>query len=150
MPPGCECIVYNKPSSCQTWAVYRSKAYYTAPVLKYYRCYKVHIQKTLAKRITDTIVFLLYNIDMLKTISVKVVLDQIKDLIKLLQRHKPNLPYKVHKDETLSVIDKIVEIFTPKYVLLSKNTGKSPRVGIDLKLIKLLRVNVNNHFENTP
>jgi len=69
--------------------VYGTKAYYIAPALKHYRCYEVHIQKTLAKRIVDTITFLPHNIIMPNTTSKPIALTHILDLIKLLKRHKP-------------------------------------------------------------
>ena len=48
-----------------------TKAYYTAPAMKHYRCYEVHVQRMLAKRIADTITFLPHNITMPNIISTK-------------------------------------------------------------------------------
>ena len=63
-PPGCKCIVHGKPTMHRTLSVHGIKAYYAAPTMKNYRRCKVHIQKTLAKRIADTITFLPHNIKM--------------------------------------------------------------------------------------
>ena len=35
-PPGYKCIVHDKPTAYKTWAVYKTKAYYTSPVMKHY------------------------------------------------------------------------------------------------------------------
>ena len=61
-----------------------TKAYYTGPAMQHYRCYEVHIQKTLAKRIADTVTFLPHNISMPHKITKEATLARIHDLIKLL------------------------------------------------------------------
>ena len=68
----------------QTWSVHSTKAYYTGPAMQHYRYYKVHIQKTLAKRIADTVTFLPHNISMLYKITKEATLARIHNLIKLL------------------------------------------------------------------
>ena len=35
-PPGCKCIVHDKPTVRKTSVVHRTKAYYTSPAMKYY------------------------------------------------------------------------------------------------------------------
>ena len=75
--------------------------------MKHYRCYEVHIQKMLAKRIADTITFLPHNITMPNIISISNALAQIKDLIKLLKNH--SLAH--HNDNSLSALNTLADIF---------------------------------------
>ena len=89
-PPGYKCIIHDKPTARKSWAVHRTKAYYTALAMRHYRCYEVHVQKTLAKRIADTAIFLPHNLTMPNLISTTNAISLIKDLIKLLQNHKPH------------------------------------------------------------
>ena len=75
----------------------------------------------LAKCTVDTITFLPYYIEMLKTISKKAVLDWIKDLTKLLRGSKLHLPHELYKDKTLTALDKINDIFKPILNIPSNN-----------------------------
>ena len=88
-----------------------TKAFYTAPAMKHYRCYEVHIQKILAKRIADTITFLPHNITMPNQISKTVALEKIHDLIKLLKNYKPHHPVATNYDDILLVLNQLSDIF---------------------------------------
>ena len=83
-PPGCKYIVHDKPIAYKSWAVHGTKAYCAAPVMKYYRCYKVRMQGILAKRIADTITLLSHNLTMPNIMSTKNDISHMKDLMKLL------------------------------------------------------------------
>ena len=79
--------------------------------MQYYCCYEVHIQKTLVKRIADTVTFLPHNISMPDKISKEAVLDKIHDLILLLQSYPTHHPLASNHDDTISALDQLNDIF---------------------------------------
>ena len=81
--------------------------------MKHYRCFEVHVEKSLAKRTSETITFLPHNISMPNTISKSASLERIEDLVKLLQSKTSLLPFELHKDPTLTAIDRLSELFEP-------------------------------------
>ena len=85
--------------------MHRTKSYYTGLAIKYYRCYKVHIEKTLAKRIADTVAFLPYNITIPPITTKEAVLSRIKDLIKLLRGSKSHYSLIQYNNDTLTAIE---------------------------------------------
>jgi len=145
-PPSCKCTIYDKPIACKSWAVHGTKAYYTAPAMKHYRYYEVHVQRTLAKRIANTITFLPHNITMPNIISTKNAISLIKDLIKLLRNHKPHHPIAQHNDNSITALHTLADIFniapsnsntptTPKPITTKKmpylKTPAAPRVQVN-------------------
>ena len=79
--------------------------------MRHYRCYEVHVQKTLAKRIGDIITFLLYNLTIPNLISVTNAISHIKDLIKLLTNYKSHYPIPQHYDDSILALKALIEIF---------------------------------------
>ena len=110
-PPGCKCIIHDKPTARKSWAVHGTKAYYTAPAMRHYRCYEVHVQRTLAKRIADTVTFLPHNLTMPNLISTTNAIDRIKDLIKLLNNYQPHHPLANHNDDSITALQTLTDIF---------------------------------------
>ena len=60
----------------------------------HYRYYEVHVEKTLAKIMSETITFLPSNISMHNTINKKSALEKIKDLVNLLKSKSSPLPFE--------------------------------------------------------
>ena len=133
-PPGCKCIMHESPTNRLTWAVHGTQAYYTAPALKHYRCYEVHIRKTLVKRITDNVTFLPHNIKMPATISKEAALDHIQDLIKLLKGYKPHHPLAQHNDPTLTALDQLQAILTKPNAAALDTSKPNPENYLNAKL----------------
>ena len=79
--------------------------------MQHYRCYEIHVQKTLAKRIADTVTFLPHNMSMPDRISKEAALDKIHDLIKLLKSNPPHHPLASNHDDTITALDKLNDIF---------------------------------------
>ena len=113
-----------------------TKAFYIVPAMKHYRCYKVHIQKTLAKRIADTITFLPYNITMPNQISKTAALEKIHDLIKLLKNYKSHHLVTTNHNDTLSALNQLSDILNTntKSNLPLNSSATKPYIA------KLLRV----------
>ena len=91
--------------------MYGTKAYYTAPAMRHYNCHKVHVQKTLAKRIADTIKFLLHNLTMSNFILATNAISHIKNLIKLLTNYKHHCLIAQHHNDSILALKTLTEIF---------------------------------------
>ena len=122
-----------------------TKAYCTAPAMRHYRCYEVHVQKMLVKRIADTVTFLPHNLTMPNIMSTKNAYSLIKDLIKLLQNHKPHHLVAQHNYDSITALNTLVDMFNitqsqpkeqnaPKPIVTNKmpnlQTPASPRVHV--------------------
>ena len=82
------------------------------------------MRKTLAKRTSDTITFLPHNITILTSISKTEALEKVKDLIELLRGDKPRHMHTENKDDTLTALNKLCDIFErPKKRRLKKFQG---------------------------
>jgi hypothetical protein len=56
MAPSCTIIIaHETPNRRRTWAPHGQDGWYIGPVLKYYRCYRVHINKTRSERVVETV-----------------------------------------------------------------------------------------------
>ena len=126
--------MHESPTNRLTWAVHGTQAYYTVPALKHYRCYEVHIRKTLVKRITDNVTFLPHNIKMPATISKEAALDHIQDLIKLLKGYKPHHPLAQHNDSTLTALDQLQAILTKPNAAALDKSKPNPEIHLNAKL----------------
>ena len=83
--------------------------------MRHFKCYEeVHVEKPLAKRMSETITFLPQNISMPNTNCKKASVEIIEDLVKLLKSNSLPPPFEQHKDPTLSSIDKLAEAFETK------------------------------------
>jgi hypothetical protein len=54
-PPGTRVIAHEKPQQRASWVAYGVDGWYLGPAPDHYRCYRVHINKTKADRIVDTV-----------------------------------------------------------------------------------------------
>ena len=74
----------------------------------------MHMHKTLAKRIADAITFLPPNMKIPDAMSAEAALHRIKDLMNLLKGTQPRLPHSKYKDQSLTALDKLQEVFKLK------------------------------------
>ena len=54
-PVGQLCYTHESPLTRATWASHASRAFYISPALSHYRCHTVHVVKTAAMRVSDTL-----------------------------------------------------------------------------------------------
>ena len=58
-PPGTKLIVHEKPAVRGSWATRGINRCYIDGVFDHYRCHKMHVNKTVCTRISDTVIFFL-------------------------------------------------------------------------------------------
>ena len=80
-PPGTRVLVHVKPKLRETWAPHAVEGWYTGPALKHYRCYKVHVGKTSAERIADTLTWYPSQVSMPTNSSLDLATAAAQDLL---------------------------------------------------------------------
>jgi hypothetical protein len=60
-PPGTRIIAHETPNHRRTWAPHGQDGLYIGPALEHYRCYRVYINKTISKRVLETVEFFQWN-----------------------------------------------------------------------------------------
>jgi hypothetical protein len=68
-PPDTRVAAHEKPEQRASWDPHSVDGWYLGPTLDHYRCYRVHINKTKADRIVDTVEFFPVNVAMPRTAS---------------------------------------------------------------------------------
>ena len=92
-PPGAMIIAYVTPDGCLTWDPHGLDGWYIGYAPEHYRCHRVYITKTRAKRIARTVDFFPYLYAMPKTSSVDAAMEAALDLTNALQNPHPITPF---------------------------------------------------------
>ena len=56
-PPGTKVVINEKLGQHKSWDSYGVEGWYLGPAMKYYRYYKLYINKNRVERISDTVIF---------------------------------------------------------------------------------------------
>ena len=96
-----------------------------------YRCHRIYIPKTRAKRIARTVEFLPHLYDMPATSSVDAPMEGARELTAALQNTQPSTTFAPIKDAQLSAMHQLIEIFSTNSTNAptpSPTDASSPRV----------------------
>ena len=56
-PPGTKVVIHENPDKKSSWAAHGVNVWYLGPAVEHYRCYRVYVNNTCAKRNADTVDF---------------------------------------------------------------------------------------------
>ena len=92
-PPGTKLIIHEKPSQRKSWAPHGVFAWYVGPALEHYRCIRAYVLSTFKERITDTAQFFPHSIKMTSTTDADYLQEATDDILSILARPTPTLPF---------------------------------------------------------
>jgi hypothetical protein len=123
-PPGCKIIEYEKPAKRRTWAPRGQHGHPWVPAMHHYRCQNVYISATASERIVDNLEFSPHNSPMSQLSSTDILIMTANDMTNALKNPHPDVPFDHVRDDTISALTQLVEIFKNKFQKL-----KSPELS---------------------
>jgi hypothetical protein len=94
-PPGTRVVAHEKPPQRAGWEPYGVYGWCLGPAPDHYRCYRVHINKTKADRIVDTVEFFPANVAMSRTASKDIATIAALELTHALLHPAPAAPFSI-------------------------------------------------------
>jgi hypothetical protein len=110
-PPGTKVLVHEKPDVHGTWSPYAVEGWYVGPATNHYRCYKVWIKETSAKRIADTLTWLPLHVKMPGATPADAAAAAAKDLIAALLNPATPSPLSLMSDSQRHALYQLADIF---------------------------------------
>jgi hypothetical protein len=125
--PGCKIIEHKRTTKRQTWAPHGQHDYSLGPSMHHYRCQNVYISTTAIERIVDTLEFPPRNSPMPQFSSADRLIMAANETTNALKNHHPDVPFVHIRDDTISALTQLPEIFKNKFQKLkSLNLSPSP------------------------
>jgi hypothetical protein len=94
-PPGTRVVAHEKLQQRASWDPHGVDGWYLGPAPDHYRCYRVHINKTKADRIVDTVEFFPANVAMPRTASKDLATIAALELTHALLHPAPAAPFSI-------------------------------------------------------
>jgi hypothetical protein len=110
-PPGTRIIAHEKPQQRTSRDPHGVDGWYLGPVPDHYRCYRVHINKTKADIIVDTVEFFPANMAMPRTASKDLVTIASLELTHALLHPAPAAPFNIIDGAQLEALRQLPAIF---------------------------------------
>ena len=109
-PPGTQVVVHEKSTQRATWDPQGVDGWYTGPAMEHYRCVKAYIPSTSQERICDTIEFFPHSIPLPTTSDAHYLKQAADDILAVLNKPKPTLPYSRTGDEMKDAIEQTAKL----------------------------------------
>jgi hypothetical protein len=113
-PPGCKIIAHEKPGKRRTWAPHGQHGYSLGPAMHHYRCRNLYISSNASERIGDTLEFFPHNYQMPQLSSTDRLIMAAKYMTDALQNPHTEVPFTHVRDDTISALTELAEIFKLK------------------------------------
>jgi hypothetical protein len=110
-PPGTRVVAHEKLQQRASWDPHGVDGWYLGPAPDHYRCYRVHINKTKADRIVDTVEFFPANVAMPRTASKDLATIAALELRHTLLHPAPAAPFSIIGGAQLEALRKLAAIF---------------------------------------
>jgi hypothetical protein len=110
-PPGTRVIAHEKPQQRASWDPHGVDGWYLGPAPDHYRCYRVHINKTKADRIVDTVEFFPAKVTMPRTASEDLATIAAQELMHALVHPAPAAPFSIIGGAQLEALRQLSTIF---------------------------------------
>jgi hypothetical protein len=110
-PPGTRVIAHEKPQQRASWDPHGVDGWYPGPAPDHYRCYRVHINKTKADRIVDTVEFFPEKVTMSRTASKDLATIAAQELTHTLLHPAPAAPCSIIGGAHLEALRQLTTIF---------------------------------------
>ena len=135
-PAGTRVVVHTKPDKRSTFGYHGEQGCHVGPSLEHYRCMKCFITSTCRVRDADTLQFFPKVTPFPKTSADECVHKPVRDLLSLLSKPLPTLPYLEYGDQTQNSLHQIAALLgratilpNPVLSLPSKTSAKTPLVA---------------------
>jgi hypothetical protein len=109
-PPGTRVIAHEKPQQRASWDPHGVDGWYLGPAPDHYRCYRVHINKTEAVRIVDTVEFFPAKATMPRTASKDMTTIAAQELTHALMHPSPTAPFSIIGGAQLEALRQLATI----------------------------------------
>jgi hypothetical protein len=110
-PPGTRFIAHEKPQQRASWDPHGVDGWYLGPAPDQYRCYRVHINKTKADIIVDTVEFFPAKVTMQRTASKDLATIAAQELMHALMHPAPAAPFSIIEESQLQALPQLTTIF---------------------------------------
>jgi hypothetical protein len=110
-PSGTRVIAHEKPQQRASWDPHGVDGWYLGPAPDHYLCYRVHINKTKADRIVDTVEFFPANVAMPRTASKDLANIASLELTHALLHPAPAAPFSIIGGAQLEALRQLTAIF---------------------------------------
>jgi hypothetical protein len=121
-PPGTKILIHEKPNQRRSWDPHGVEGWYLGPATDHYRCYRVYVNKTRAKRITDTVELFPQEIDMPFPTPTEIAIEAAKALIHTLNDPIPSMPF-AHQQTIKDIFKPYGSPELPTHVIEPEPTG---------------------------
>jgi hypothetical protein len=112
-PSGTRVIAHEKPQQRASWDPHGVDGWYLGPAPDHYLCYRVHINKTKADRIVDTVEFFPANVAMPRTSSNDIVTIAALELTHSLLHPSPAAPFNIIRGAQLVALQQPLSLIPP-------------------------------------
>ena len=110
-PPGTRVVIYKAPGDCHTWSPHGVDSWYLGPAPDHYRCHRVYIPRTRAKRIAKTVDFSPHDCPVPSSISTSAATAAARALAEVLL-HPTTTPFATLGDDKFAAIQALSRIFS--------------------------------------
>jgi hypothetical protein len=110
-PPVTRVIAHEKHQQCASWDAHGVDGCYLCPATDHYRCYRVHINKTKAEIIFDTVEFFPAKVTMPRTASNDMSTIAAKELTHAIMHPSPAAPCGIIGGSSLEALRQLATIF---------------------------------------
>jgi hypothetical protein len=110
-PPRCNIVAHEKQGKQRTWALHGKHGYSLSPEVHQYRCQNFYTSSTASEHMVDTLEFFPYNYKIPQLSSSYRLVMAAKDMTDDLQNPHPDVPFTQVKDDTISALADLANIF---------------------------------------
>jgi len=111
-PPGTRVVAHVKPSDRTTWSPHGLDGWYIGPALDSYRCYRIWIWETRAKRTCDTVEWFPTKVTLPYASSTDLIVAGIHDIVSALQNPSPASPLAPLTDNHVQALTQLITLLT--------------------------------------
>ena len=109
-PPGTKILIHEKPDQRKSWDTHGLEGWYIGPALEHYRCVTAYIPETFSERVCDTVEFFPHSIPLPATSDADYLKQAAADILAILAKPKPTLPYIQRNDDLTNAITKTAQL----------------------------------------
>ena len=111
-PPRTKVVSFEPPDKCSSWSTHVTPGWYIGLALQHYRCWKIHIAKTSATRVCDTVEFFPKKYKMPTLSSARTAARVTLKLSKALKHPHPTQSFVPLNDNTLIALKELSAILS--------------------------------------
>ncbi|GFH54654.1 hypothetical protein CTEN210_11130 [Chaetoceros tenuissimus] len=110
VPCGTKVVAHIKPDKNASWGFKGEEGWYIGPATEHYRCLKCYFPVTCSVRVVDTVQLFEHNVPIPSTSTEDHLLQSVEDILSLLQKKSPELPFLQFGSNTHNAIESIAKL----------------------------------------